>query len=157
MHNPRVLRRALRRSDTSAKMGAIRLLACLFLALNAQGTGACGYCVEDKVASTYDHAVVTRALAQKHHVAFYHIDGAIASGEETKRLLAALAESTPGVDKGSVRVAIETLTLSFAFDPQRTPLIEVQTAMDKRFARKKLSLMPLRIIDAPAELKTVRR
>jgi hypothetical protein len=132
-------------------------IAGLLLALVAPGALACGYCVEDKVASTYDHAVVTRSLAQKHHVAFFHIDGPLVPGDATKKWLAALAESTPGVDKGSVRVAVDTLTLSFAFDPKKTPLIAVQTAMDRKLAAKKLALMPLKIIDAPAELKTVKR
>lgn len=132
-------------------------IAGLLLALGAPGAFACGYCVEDKIASTYDHAVVTRALAQRHHVAFFHIDGPLVPGDATKKALEALAESTPGVDKGSVRVAVDTLTLSLAFDPKATPLIAVQTAMDRKLAAKKLALMPLKIIDAPAELKTVKR
>lgn len=78
-------------------------------------------------------------------------------GEATKRSLEAMAESTPGVDKGSVRVAVDTSTISFAFDPRRTPLVAVQAALEKKFAAKKLSLMPLRIMDAVAELKTVNR
>jgi hypothetical protein len=129
----------------------------LLLALNAPGALACGYCVEDKIASTYDHAVITKALAQKHQVAFYHVDGPIVPGEGAGRLLAALAEATPGVDKGSVRVAVETFTLSFAFDPKRAPLAAVQAAMDRKFAARKLSLMPLRIIESTAELKTLKR
>ena len=51
------------------------LAAALLLAGAASAALACGYCVEDKIASTYDHALVTQALAHKHHVAFFHIDG----------------------------------------------------------------------------------
>ena len=32
----------------------------------ASAAHACGYCIEDKIAAVYDHAVVTRAAAQKH-------------------------------------------------------------------------------------------
>ena len=138
-------------------MRSLPVTAGLLLALNAPGAFACGYCVEDKIASTYDHAVVTQALAHRHQVAFFHIDGAVVPGEATKRSLEAIAESTPGVDKGSVRVAVDTFTISFSFDPRRAPLVTVQAALDKKLAAKKLSLMPLRIIDTVAELKTVGR
>lgn len=132
-------------------------VAGLLLALGAPGAFACGYCVEDKIASAYDHAVVTQSLAQKHHVAFFHIDGAVVPGEATRKSLEAIVQSTPGVDKASVRVAVETLTISFAFDPKKAPLIAVQAAIDRRLKPKNLSLMPLRIIDSPAELKLVKR
>ena len=140
---------------------AVLVSASLLPALHAPAALACGYCVEDKIASTYDHAVVTRALAQQHHVGYFHIDGLVASAatknEETRRALAALAEATPGVDRGSVRVAVDTFTMSFAFDPRRTSMAAAVAALDKKLAARKLALMPLRIIDSPAELKTVKR
>jgi hypothetical protein len=55
------------------------------------------------MAAVYDHATVTRALAQKHQVAFFHIDGALAPGAETKRALEALANAANGVDRGTAR------------------------------------------------------
>jgi hypothetical protein len=128
--------------------------AGILTALQAQ---ACGYCVEDKIAATYDHALVSRALGQKHHVVFFHIEGTLVAGENTRRALEAIAESAPGVDKGSARVSVETTTLSLAFDPQRTPLVAVQKALEKRFAARRLSLLPLRVMERPAELKTVKR
>ena len=118
---------------------------------------ACGYCVEDKIASVYDHALVTQALAHKHQVAFFHVDGPLAPGDATRRWLESAASSTAGVDPGSTRVAVETLTISVAFDPQRTSLIKLQNALDKKLAAKKLTLMPLRVIDAPAQLSAVKR
>lgn len=138
-------------------MRRILAAAGLALALHAPGALACGYCVEDKVAAVYDHAVVTRALAQKHHVVIFHIDGTLVPGETTRRALEALAESAPGVDRGSVRVSVDTATLSVAFDPRRSPMVAVQAALDKKLAARKLAVMPLRIIDAPAALKTVNR
>lgn len=134
-----------------------RLLAALVLACNAPAAFACGYCVEDKIAATYDHAVVVRALGQKHHVAFFHIDGPLVPGESTRRALEAAAESVAGVDKGSVRVSMETLTISFAFDPERAPLVTAQSALERKLAASKLSLMPLRVMDRTAELKAVSR
>jgi len=124
--------------------------AGLVLALQAF---ACGYCVEDKIASTYDHAVVVRALEHSHHVAFFHIDGVLPSGDGARRTLAALAESAAGVEKGSVRVSLDTFTLSFAFDPQRSSLDAAQRGVERKLALRKLSLMPLRVMERTADLK----
>ena len=38
---------------------------------------ACGYCVEDKIATVYDHAAVTQARAQKQTTVYFAIDGTI--------------------------------------------------------------------------------
>ena len=131
--------------------------AGLALALEAPAALACGYCVEDKIAAVYDHAVVARALGRKHHVVFFHIDGTLAPGERTRRALEALAESTEGVDKGSARVSVESASLAVAFDPRRTPIVEVQKGLERKLAAKQLSLLPLRVMDRPAEIKTVNR
>ena len=121
----------------------------------ASGAQACGYCVEDKVASAYDHAVVARAVSMGHHVAFYHLDGALTQNEATKRALRSAAESVPGVDKGSARVSLNTLTIAFAFDPKRTSLAAAQSALDRKLAARKLSLFPMRVIERPGELKEI--
>ena len=49
------------------------LVAALLLA--AAPAFGCGVCVEDKIASCYDHAVVTSAKARGHAVAFFAIHG----------------------------------------------------------------------------------
>ena len=129
------------------------LVASLLISGAAQ---ACGYCVEDKIASVYDHALVTQTLARKHHVAFFHVDGALPPGEAGRRLLEAAAASTAGIDRGSARIAVETLTLAVAFDPHRSSLIAVQTGLEKNLAAKKLTLLPLRVIDGTAQLSAVK-
>lgn len=129
----------------------------LALLLIATKSWACGYCVEDKIASVYDHAVVSRAVKAGHRVAFYHLEGPVAQDPATKRALVAAVESTAGVDKGSARVALETFTLSFAYDPRRTSLAAAEKAVDHKVAGRRLSLFPLREIEKPAELKEVSR
>src|SRR6185436_19178414 len=124
--------------------------ALFFLAAEAV---ACGYCVEDKIASTYDHAIVTSPLARGHHVAFFHVDGA----PVTRRALEQAAAAVPGIDKGSARISPDLLTLSFSFDPGRASLVQVNTRLDRRLAAHKASLMPLRVMERPADLKTVKR
>jgi hypothetical protein len=135
----------------------VAIAAGLVLALQAPAAFACGYCVEDKIAAVYDHAVVAHALGRKHHIVFFHLDGTLPPGERTRRALEAIAESTAGVDKGSARASVESASLAVAFDPRRTPLADVLQALERKLAPKQLSLLPLRVIDRPADMKAVTR
>jgi hypothetical protein len=125
----------------------LRWAAALMLALQGAAAGACGYCIEDKVAAVYDYAVVTKALGRSHHVAFFGIDGPLVAGKATQRELAAMVEATGGVDKGSARVSVESAALSFGFDPARAPLAKVIKALEASLAAKGLSLLPLQVMD----------
>ena len=124
----------------------MRWAAIAFL-LAATAAQACGYCVEDKIASVYDHAVVSRAAAAKHQVVFMHVEG-----QATRQALEQAA-SAAGADRGSVRVSADLLTVSFAFDPKRG-LGPIHSAMEKRL--KGVSLMPFQVMDKPGELKQVK-
>jgi hypothetical protein len=77
---------------------------------------ACGVCIEDKVAVTYDHAVVTEATARRHVVVFAAIDGK-ADAQVLAREAKSAAARSRGVDRGSVRSASSPAALSFALDP----------------------------------------
>lgn len=125
------------------------VLAAL-LALSHQAL-ACGYCVEDKMAAVYGHATVTRALAQKHQVAFFHIEGELASGPATKRALEGFANEVAGVHRGSARVSTESAALSVAFDPQRTAVAALQAALEHKLAARRNTLMLLQVMDQPAD------
>ena len=132
------------------------VLASAGVFLFAQIALACGYCVEDKIASAYDHAAVTQALGQKHHVVFFHVEGAFAQDAATRRAIEALVESVSGVDRGSARFATATSTLSLAFDPKRAPLGKLQSQLERKLAARKLTLAPLRIMETPGDLAAVR-
>lgn len=118
----------------------------------AGAAGACGVCVEDKMAAVYDHTVVTLALNQKHHVAFFHVDGNLVAGEATKRALEKAADDSPSADKGSVRISVESASLSVAFDPRRTTMAALQKDLERRLAAKKLSLMLLQVLEKPSDV-----
>jgi hypothetical protein len=135
----------------------LAIVAATLLVLLGGKASACGYCVEDKIASTYDHSVVTRALSQKHHVAFFHIDGRASPGEATWRILEEAVYAVPGVDRSSARISRDTSTVSFSFDPGRVSLIAITARLDRKMAAHKLSFMPLRVMEKPADLKTVTR
>ena len=122
-------------------MRAVAVAAAL---LFAQASLACGYCVEDKIAAAYDHAVVVRAVDGRHKVAFLSVEGALAKSQE--RALARAVESTAGVDRGSVRVSIEGGALSFAFDPSRHTLNSIVEGIQKRVAAKGADVSVLRVV-----------
>ena len=138
-------------------MRAAIAATALMLALPAATGFACGHCVEDKIAAVYDHAVVSRALEHKHQVVFYAIDGPLAPGDASRHALEALADSSYGVDRGSARASIETASLSVAFDPGKVGYAVLERTLSRRFAARKLSLFPLRIMDKPAQLNAVNR
>jgi hypothetical protein len=113
---------------------------------------ACGYCVEDKIAATYDHGVVTRAFGQKHQVVFLHVEGTVPSG----RLLERAIYSAPAVDRDSARVSADLLTVSFAYDPARATLGATQSRIEKALAAHGVSLVVFEVMERPAELKAIR-
>jgi hypothetical protein len=130
----------------------IRLAMLSVLLAAATGAVACGVCVEDKMAAVYDHAVIGKALGQQHHVAFFHVDGSLAAGTATKRLLEKAAEAAPSTDKGSARVSVESASLAVAFDPQRTRVVALQKDIERRLAAKKLTLMLMQVLERPADV-----
>lgn len=73
---------------------------------------ACGVCDEDKIAATYDHAVVQRAAADGDVMVYSEIAGPL----DAARVKAAVGR-VPGVRPDSVRVAMQPAALSFALDP----------------------------------------
>ncbi len=117
----------------------------LLLSATASSALACGVCVEDKIAAVYDHAAVTQALAAKHVVVFFAIDGKLVAGERTRNAIEAVARSAPGVDRGSVRMSVELASLALAFDARRTDLAAVQNVLDKKLAPMGLSLLAMQV------------
>ncbi len=133
-----------------------RLSILLVLLLQATSALACGHCAEDKIAGVYDHAAVTKAMAAKHTVVFFAIDGTLKAGQPMRMKIEKLAASVPGIDPGSVRVSTELAALAIAFDPKRTSLVELQRALERKLAALRLSLMAMRIMDEPGDLAAVR-
>ena len=101
------------------------------LALAAPPVFACGYCVEDKVAAAYDHAVVERAFGQRHEVFFLALEFSRPVTRDTDAAIRRAVENIPGVDRGTVRVAAEAGALSLAFDPGRATASGILKAIDR--------------------------
>jgi hypothetical protein len=114
---------------------------------------ACGVCVEDKVAATYDHAVVMKAEARHHLVVFGEIDGAVSIETVTASILAA-ARRVQGIDRGTVRTSASPPAFSFALDPAaRTPDSAV-AELQKRLRTQGVKLSLLRVMSS--DTKAVR-
>ena len=126
----------------------MRSLACAALLGLSLEADACGYCVEDKVAAVYDHASVMQAIAKRQMVVFFAIDGPM---RESRLRLQAIAESVPGVEKGSGRASLEGASLAIAFDPRRASLAAVQRVLGQKLRPLGLSLLVLKTMDRPAE------
>jgi hypothetical protein len=123
-----------------------RALACVLLALGADAL-ACGYCVEDRVAAVYDHAVVVKSLERRHPVVFLGIEGSLAPAEGERKAIEGALRGVPGVDSGSLRVSLTGAALSFAYDPGRAGLGVIMGGFERRLAAKGLGLSLLRVID----------
>jgi hypothetical protein len=124
-------------------------LVLAFAALMSFDAAACGVCIDDKIASCYDHAVVTRAHAQGHAVVFFAIRGDLVRSAETRRAIIRAIEATGGVQRGTARVSLENAALSFAFDPARTSLMRAHGELARKLSESRLDLTPLRVLKGP--------
>ena len=82
-------------------------------------TLACGVCIEDKVAATYDHAVITEAKAAHRQVVFVAIDGPYVA--DIGRRIAAAAQRVHGVEAKTVRVSDSPAAFSFVVARSQAP------------------------------------
>ena len=121
-----------------------RLFLALLTAL-AIDAFACGVCIDDKIASCYDHALISRERARGNGVAFFAIQGPLPHDEATRALLLGKLAATPGVLRGSARVSVESAALSFAYDPRRGSALAVAQKLEQRLSPG-LTLALLRVI-----------
>ena len=96
------------------RAAALTLAAAFAGVLAPVPANACGVCDEDKVAATYDHAVVRRAASQGRVMVFCEVRGPLDS-----RRLKTVAGRVKGLDATSLRTSAAPATLSFALDPTR--------------------------------------
>jgi hypothetical protein len=83
-------------------------------------TWACGACDEDKIAATYDHGVIDRAIARHHQVVFVAIDAKSSAAQIGRRVTAA-APKVRGFVTGTLRISAAPPAFSFALDGTQKP------------------------------------
>ncbi len=120
------------------------VLAGVFLSAQAF---ACGVCVEDKVASCYDHEVIEQARAHGNEVAFFAVRGALPRRETTRAMLRRAVESSPAVVRQSTRISLENAAISFAYDPRRANVVAIADGLERRLRPSGLTLGLLRVVD----------
>jgi len=81
---------------------------------------ACGACIDDSVAATYDHAVIHTAIQTRRQVAFVTIEGPVDATRLAKQVLAK-APRIRGVVSGTVRTSVAPPAFSFALDGTQSP------------------------------------
>jgi hypothetical protein len=96
------------------------LIATAIAVCAANGSWACGACVEDRIAATYDHAVVLAAIAKRQQVVFVAVDGPTNAEKIAARTLAATFK-VRGVKTSSLRTSIAPQAFSFALDAAQDP------------------------------------
>lgn len=112
--------------------------ALLLLAIAAPAVWACGVCIEDKVAATYDHAVMQRAAASGKAMVYCEVHGSL----DVRRWQSA-ARQVRGLDPASVRVSREPAAISFALDTsQQSPQAAV-AALQKAVPGSRVAIVRL--------------
>lgn len=110
------------RTDRRCRRALAAVALAAALAAFVPASHACGACVEDKVAATYDHGVVERAAASGDVIVFCELTGPL-DAAQLKRAVRRMR----GVEPQSVRVSMQPAALSFAVDPK---LQSPQAAID---------------------------
>lgn len=59
-----------------------------------------------------------------------------------------------GVDASGLRLSFEAAALAVAFDPRRSNLAFVQRELERLLTGPRLTLLPLRVMTQPAELRS---
>jgi hypothetical protein len=95
-------------------------MATAMTTIATSGSLACGACVEDRVAATYDHAVVNNAIARRQQIVFVAVDGPTRAEKIEARIIAA-ASKVRGVNAGTLRTSIAPQAFSFALDGAQEP------------------------------------
>lgn len=100
-------------------MKAALMLLSAAMTIGAGAAAACGVCVEDKVAATYDHAVVAQAKARREAIAFVAVGGPHAANVGVR--IAAAARNVRGIDAKTLRTSESPAAFSFVVARSQTP------------------------------------
>jgi hypothetical protein len=129
-------------------------LLSLAAAVSPAASFACGACVEDKIAATYDYAVVKKAEADHHLMVFGEIDGS-ANVNAVGPKIASAAARVRGIDRGTVRISASPPAFSFALDPAAQEPDAAMNELRRRLGSANVKLTVLRI--AGGDSKTARK
>jgi hypothetical protein len=124
------------RFSKSILVGTIALLPAVAL--------ACGACIEDKIAATYDHAIIDRAVASHRQVVFVAIEGPVSASKVVAQITA-IAPKVRGVQVGSLRTSTSPPAFSFVLDSGQDPRATVST-FRKSVTGREAQLVAIRVV-----------
>ncbi len=104
---------------------------------------ACGHCLEDRVASVYDHALVERSKQHKQTLMYLVWDGPVDRTAATRLWLLKAISAVQGVVGQSVRVSMEPPTIALAYDPLHTRATDLEKALQAKLAAKGMTASAL--------------
>jgi hypothetical protein len=116
------------------------------LLLTAAEATACGICDEDKVAATYDYAVIREAAGKHQTVAFAAVGGLDGVSDGLAQALRNAVASSKGVVRDSVRVSPSPPAISFAFDPAVQAAQSLLVELQKQFEAKGLQFRLIKVL-----------
>jgi len=125
-------------------MATIKLLLASAMVSASGAAFACGACLEDKIAATYDHAVVTAAAAKGDRVVFGAIDGPIDARLVSERVRAT-ASKIPGVRPETVHASPAPPAFSFAIDRRAQKPEAAVAELERRLAVPGVHLSIIRV------------
>jgi hypothetical protein len=131
-------------------MKLLKFACCAVLLWQGGVAQACGVCVEDKVAATYDYAVVQRAAARGQMVVFCEVDGPVDAAR-----IRQVARGVRGLDSTSVRVSEVPAALSFSLDASKSSPQAAASAIEKGLT-KGVQVKLLRLIDTHGQLRAAK-
>jgi hypothetical protein len=88
----------------------------------------------DKIAAAYDHAVIENASRRQHEAAFLSLELTRPAGKDAESAVRRSVERIAGVDRGTVRIALEAGALSLAFDQRRVAPGSLLGSLDRELA-----------------------
>lgn len=107
---------------------------------------ACGVCIEDKVAATYDHQVIAKAMLEDHTVLFLEVTGLASGAPQMKQFISGVVEGARGVDHGSARVSLDQAAVSFAFNSNAYTPQDVIKRISQKLSSQHINVKLIRIL-----------
>ena len=122
-------------------------LAGALLAVQSSVVFACGFCIEDKVAAAYDHAVIKQAVERGHEVVFVEIAGAEPLKPAQWRFLIKTVDNAVGVERGSVRTSVAPQVLSFELNASRSASAAVLKQINEGLRKQQMRVDLVKILN----------
>ena len=120
----------------------------LMAGLLASPAWGCGVCVEDRMAATYDHDLVVRAMDRGHQIVFTDVTSRPMTRTEW-HLLSWTVQSVRGVMKGSVRISKSPMALSFEIDPKATGAATAIREINRRIRKQPVRVSLIQTMSPP--------